>query len=502
MDAYAGLGDSPAGLSPSPGGGLLDKIQTWAQDPRNGQALMAFGANLLSGRQANVGTALNAAMGARQAYDDNAQKKQMQSLQMQDILAQAKLRDAQGKKAMQGMDFQNKFLGKLAGDSPTGGAGGTATQGAPQGGLAGMSLNDIALAAVSGVPGAKELLEIKKQQMQGTAFEQGKTYRFEGGQERQIPKLENGQVASPQGVVSNAPGAVQSTAEMTGATAGATEGAKAGMDVISVPDGRGGMISLPRAVAVRILGGGVPQPQQAIPSPSAMMGERPKGQPVQVGDRIYLDGRDVTNAAQNNGTVQPTVPPTGGPQPQLGRSMSPADTTYANETAKNSVEQYKLIQDAGIKAPSQIAKYKQLGSLLEGVDGNKLSSTGVEVSRVANSLGIKLDPKLANKEAAAAITNELALSLRDPSQGGGMPGAMSDADRQFLLNSVPNLGQSAQGRQKMIDMKVKVNERNAAVAEMARKWQSRFGRIDAPAPDGKDFQSLLQSWSTQNPLFQ
>ena len=82
-----------AGLNPSSGSsGLLDMLGNWAKDPKNNQTLMAFGANLLSGRKANVGTALNAAMEARNGFDKNEQTKkvlgmqsEMQALQMQKL---------------------------------------------------------------------------------------------------------------------------------------------------------------------------------------------------------------------------------------------------------------------------------------------------------------------------------------------------------------------------------------------------------------------------------
>lgn len=191
--------------------------------------------------------------------------------------------------------------------------------------------------------------------------------------------------------------------------------------------------------------------------------------------------------------------------PQLNGKIttaSPADVEYAKEGAKTSSEQMKGIQTAGLQAPGKIAKYQQLGKLLEGYEGGALSASGMHLAQTANSLGLKIDKDLPNKEAAASLTNQLALSLRSTANGEGMPGAMSDADRNFLMSSVPSLSQTAQGRRQMVDMQVAIHQRDQDVSSMARKWQQKYGRIDAVNPNsGKGFFDNLNEWSSANPLF-
>jgi hypothetical protein len=190
--------------------------------------------------------------------------------------------------------------------------------------------------------------------------------------------------------------------------------------------------------------------------------------------------------------------------PGLGQTQTPGNKTYAEGQAKAAQEQYQALQTAGSQALGVIPKYQRLGELLDGYNGNKLSPLGTEMAqymRAIPGLG-NFDAKLPNKEAAIALTNQLALQLRDPSQGGGMPGALSNSDRDFLVKSVPNLAQTAQGRKMMVDSAVKLNQRNADVAGMARKWQQRYGRLDAVNPaTGKSFQDNLMDWSGRNPLF-
>lgn len=186
----------------------------------------------------------------------------------------------------------------------------------------------------------------------------------------------------------------------------------------------------------------------------------------------------------------------------LGTQQSPADKAYSEGAAKAAQEQYQGLQNAGMRAPGLISQYQRLGKLLEDFDGSRLSGTGLQIAQMAKSIGLDMDSKLGNKEAAQTITNKLALSLRSTANGEGMPGALSDSDRQFLMSSVPRLEQSAQGRKMMIQMQVAVHQREAQISKMARQWQQRYGRIDATNPStGKSFYDNLQEWSDRNRLF-
>lgn len=275
-----------------------------------------------------------------------------------------------------------------------------------------------------------------------------------------VPQVDKGQVVSydargvPMGV-SNLPGNAAAQGEVAGAVSDAQEKAKAGLDLVEVPTPNGGSVKLPRLQAARILGGGA--------------GAGP-------------------------------LPLRGG-APGLGVSQAPNDKTYGDEQAKAAAGRYAQIQTAGSQAPAKIAQYQQLGRLFDGVNGNRLSPTGLEVSRLGKSMGFSVDPKLGNKEAGVALANQIALTLRDPSSGGGMPGSMSNSDRQFLTNMVPNLAQSDAGRKQLVDIYVAKAGRDQDTAKLARQWQQRYGRIDSPDANGLTFEDQLQKWSEMHPLF-
>ena len=176
-------------------------------------------------------------------------------------------------------------------------------------------------------------------------------------------------------------------------------------------------------------------------------------------------------------------------------SVTKQEGEEAKAVGKFFGDAYADIQKAGFGAQSKINRYTRLGSLLDGVNTGKFAATGLEVAKAASALGLNIDPNMANKEAAQSLSSEIALELRNPSGGAGMPGAMSDADRQFLANMVPGLATTPDGRKLMMETAIKLAERDKQVAHMAREYRKKNGSIK------EGFYDELAQFSAQNPLF-
>lgn len=158
-------------------------------------------------------------------------------------------------------------------------------------------------------------------------------------------------------------------------------------------------------------------------------------------------------------------------------------------------EMYISLQKSARDARSKIARLDRMNQLLEGVNTGRLTPLGVELASYAQSMGINIDPKLGNKEAAAAIANEFALELRNPSGGAGMPGAMSDQDRKFLQSMSPDLSKSPQGRKLISESFKKLAQRDEEIARLARDYRRKNGRLD------EGFEDVMADFSSKNPLF-
>lgn len=158
-------------------------------------------------------------------------------------------------------------------------------------------------------------------------------------------------------------------------------------------------------------------------------------------------------------------------------------------------DNYAKVQEAGMNAQGSMNRYGRLGQLLDGVETGKFAPTGLEAAKAAQAFGFKVDPKLANKEAAVALTSEMALQLRNPSGGAGMPGAMSDADREFLQGMVPGIEKTPDGRKQIIETAKKMAQRDIEVARMAREYRKKNGNLN------EGFYDELSRYSAANPLF-
>lgn len=453
--------------------GLFDAL--YANDGNNPMTmgLLGMGAGLLAGSRGNYGAfgpaLASGMMGAAQGMQ-NARDFELQNAYRQAQIGKLQ-QDTEKQRGIQ------TFLSSRFGGVPGG-------QGAPQGGSrtsgagAGafpLSLQDVTMLKAMGGP---DLLDQLKYANEGAKREAGATYRNPiTGQLEFVPKVAEGMqvIYGPDGSPSvlPIPGYSAANAGAEGARAGAIAAAQmpyniaqnrdqqntaAGLDIVDVPDGRGGTVRMPRLAALQRLGG-------------------------------------------TTGAAAPGSSSSGGQLDRFGRSSSPADQAFEKSLAEASAETYNNLQKAGLNADKQIADYQRIGSLLDGFSGSSLSSVGMTGAKLLNSIGLEVDPALPNKEAAAAIGNQLALKLRDPANGGGMPGAMSDADRNFLMQSVPGLNQTDAGRKQLISYQVRVLERNKDVAQFARKWRQKYGRLDSLDPSGQDFDTALAAWSAANPLF-
>jgi hypothetical protein len=158
-------------------------------------------------------------------------------------------------------------------------------------------------------------------------------------------------------------------------------------------------------------------------------------------------------------------------------------------------EQYADIQKAGIGAQTKLDRAGRMEQLLEKINTGKFEGAKKEAAAVGQAFGITIDPNLGDKEAFEALSNQLALEARNPSGGAGMPGAMSDKDREFLVQITPNLTKTPDGNRKIIETAKKLAKRDADVARLAREYRNKSGTLD------EGFFEELRQYSNANPLF-
>ena len=97
------------------------------------------------------------------------------------------------------------------------------------------------------------------------------------------------------------------------------------------------------------------------------------------------------------------------------------------------------------------------GQMRELLDSGLQTGALAKLSKGAKSFVQSLFPDteiegLAEAEVFNAISNQLALLIRNPDSGMGLPGATSNRDLSFLIESVPNLGTSVEGNKLLLEV--------------------------------------------------
>ena len=175
------------------------------------------------------------------------------------------------------------------------------------------------------------------------------------------------------------------------------------------------------------------------------------------------------------------------------------ENEYDKAIGASNAKAYVDVNQQGMNAGNTIAKYQQLGSLLSqpGVYQGAGGETVLQAQKLGASLGLIDDSKVGPAQAAQAISRGLALELRNPASGAGMPGAMSDQDREYLKSLVAGVTNTPEANRLLINAKIKVERRKQQIADLARQYaQQSGGRFDQSG-----FASYLQQWSSAHPMF-
>jgi hypothetical protein len=208
------------------------------------------------------------------------------------------------------------------------------------------------------------------------------------------------------------------------------------------------------------------------------------------------NGRDVffqTDKTSGRTRVLPGVSPR--PQRPLVSVNTSEEKAEAKKVGEGMGEMYLELQKAGAAAPAKLGKFDRMEQLMEGVNTGKLTPAITQVASVAEALGFNIDPKLGPKQALEALANDMTLQMRNPAGGAGMPGALSDADREFLKSMSPGLAKTREGNKLIIQTGRALAKREEDVAKLARAYRKKNGSLD------EGFYDELADFSAANPLF-
>jgi hypothetical protein len=170
--------------------------------------------------------------------------------------------------------------------------------------------------------------------------------------------------------------------------------------------------------------------------------------------------------------------------------------TYLDERAKAGSKTFDVINDNANKARADLSDVQQLTELAK--KGTIWQGTGGEYvhkfQKLGATFGIGVEGA-SDADAFNALTKQFALKLRNPHEGAGMPGSLSNQDLKFLQASAPGLSQTREGNVKLLEYMGRIQQRQLEVQKFAREYAQKNGRID------DNFHTALSEWAEANPLF-
>jgi hypothetical protein len=160
------------------------------------------------------------------------------------------------------------------------------------------------------------------------------------------------------------------------------------------------------------------------------------------------------------------------------------------------------------KGRSRLATFDTaLGMLDSGLDTGWAEGEILAAEKMANTIGEAFGfevgdvNQMSKAEFFRSLSNQMALQLRNPSGGEGMPGQLSNRDLIFLQQSTIGLDKTEEGNRRIIEYGRALAKRQIEIGRMAQEWERANGDIDAPDASGRYFDDHVQDYVEKNHLF-
>lgn len=177
---------------------------------------------------------------------------------------------------------------------------------------------------------------------------------------------------------------------------------------------------------------------------------------------------------------------------KAGASSVTVNNAGATELQKLFAKRYDDMSTQAQSAPDAIAKLDRMTALSK--DPNFYSGAGAgQVQFFKQALAaLGGDPNAAAPmEEFASLSNKAALDV----MGGSLGTGFSNADRDFVVSTVPALNATPQGNLQRIDILRRINQRKIEIGKMADDYVMQNGQLDA------GFNKQLSQYAETHPLF-
>lgn len=218
--------------------------------------------------------------------------------------------------------------------------------------------------------------------------------------------------------------------------------------------------------------------------------------------RIMYDQRDPSRYSALGGAKSDILSPEAEAQKariaQAGRAETNvnvgAEKGYDKTLGEGYGKTFLGTQDAGRAARSALGTLDVMENAMSqpGFYSGAGGDRSLQLRRWGAALGFTDPDAIKDTESFNAMSKQAALNA----MGGSLGTGFSNADRDFVIDQVPNLGNTPEGNAQLIGIQRKLHERKIQIAKKAREYAARNGgRIDF------GFDDELAQWAESNPLF-
>lgn len=177
-------------------------------------------------------------------------------------------------------------------------------------------------------------------------------------------------------------------------------------------------------------------------------------------------------------------------------NVGAGEKAWDTESAKLFAKRYDDLTTQAQSAQQMLGLYDLAQAGLDsGVRTGSFGGAEQAVRQMGLALGIGNADKIAGGELLTAVQNRMALQMRSPDSGMGMPGAVSDRDLTFLKEAQIGLDRTPEGNRKMLDAFRRLEQRKVEIAQLADQYVQQKGRMDA------GFNQAVREYADKNPLF-
>lgn len=179
-------------------------------------------------------------------------------------------------------------------------------------------------------------------------------------------------------------------------------------------------------------------------------------------------------------------------------NVNSGDKAWDTESAKLFAKRYDDISAGAMNAQQMLGMYDLAEQALSsGVRTGVGGEAELSLRQLGAAMGMDTDPeKVAGGELVRAVQNRMALTMRSPDGGMGMPGALSDRDIKFLKDSQIGIDRSPEGNRKMLAAFRSMENRKIEIARLADEYIEQKGKLDS------GFNRVVREYANANPLFQ